>query len=458
MTHRPTLFSLVVALLAVQVLLGAPTASAAPFDCKEAPAVDVPGRGMAGAIDYPTLGKGTRGSVYDDYSYAGLVWHVYDVGCAGSLSAPEATTSTWIGNQLFNAAKVIVAATNATHYLLLDTEGLFGRLDNTISRGADILYQGVAIPYLALALIIVAVIVLTLTLRGNLSAASHRAGTAVTALCLIAATGATPLVYVTVLNDIVITGTSELHRNLLKQIGIEDTRNGVPTLIHDKVVVDNWLMGEFGSPEPSEEARALGRELLRAQACDKIELVQGKCDVEAKKKLFAEVANKTGSSYPVFTGRSGIRPGAGALALTEAVIFASFQLLAGFGQVLAHLLLRGLVLAGPVIGLVAMLRQGTLRGVGRAAGTALMSAFALVIAAAVHAFLLTVILRMEGTIMERLLLCVLITILLWVILQPVRKTYNLVVAAGGLVGTEISTWDQVRQRDAVRGRRRWWRR
>src|SRR5687767_10361209 len=69
---------LVAAILALQVVLGAPAAHAQ--SCNEAPNPERPGAGMVGALD-PPVGNGLPGSPYLEYGYAGMVWHYYQTNC-----------------------------------------------------------------------------------------------------------------------------------------------------------------------------------------------------------------------------------------------------------------------------------------------------------------------------------------------------------------------------------------
>ena len=117
------------------MLLGTP-AFAQPLSCKESPEPDRPGH-RAGRFARPAdLGVGEPGSVYDEVGYAGLVWHNYDLGCAGTASSTRrVTTDTWLGNQALNVAKFAVGGVNWAHYLIADGGELLAPLDGLISDG-----------------------------------------------------------------------------------------------------------------------------------------------------------------------------------------------------------------------------------------------------------------------------------------------------------------------------------
>ena len=90
-----------------------------------------------GSLDPPTLSAGEPGSVYNEVGYAGMVWHNYDLGCAGTAFNPASTTDTWLGNQAFNVAKFAVGGVNWSHYLISGGGNLLAPLDGVI-RGRDV--------------------------------------------------------------------------------------------------------------------------------------------------------------------------------------------------------------------------------------------------------------------------------------------------------------------------------
>ena len=119
---------IVVLLLGWLLGLGAP-ASASPAipgipDCKDAPAAQLPGYGLPGFLDgkpdpLPAQGdpftKNPTTSVYEQYGYAGLTWHTYDLGCGGDLRDVNASTDTMIGNATLAFATWGVAGANGLH-------------------------------------------------------------------------------------------------------------------------------------------------------------------------------------------------------------------------------------------------------------------------------------------------------------------------------------------------------
>jgi len=434
-TRRSALL-VVTALVGVQVLIGAP-ASAQGFDCKEAPNPERPGSGMVGAIDPAPLGSGTPGSTYDEVGYAGLVWNTYDLGCGPQgVTNPNALVDTWLGNELFNLAKNLVGATNGLHYALLNGE-LMGPLDDMIATGTVALYDSVFTPWFGVAALVLAVLLFRYIWQGDLASIGKRTMWALAGLWFASATYLTPMIYTHALDEVVITGTSAVQAGFLQEVGVDEA-NTLPTVLHEQVIYRNWLRGEFGAPD-TPQAQQLGRELLRAQAWTKQEVAAGMDggSPEGKKQQFENVAGRMGSAYGYFQGVDGSRVGAAMLALLQSLAFASFQLLAKAAILLAQVLLRVLILAGPLIGLVALLQHQVLRVVGRVAGSAMLNVLVVSAMAGLHTWVLSWIFNpLRGfPVLTQILLAGLITVVFVLVGKPVHRMGQMVqLSVGGTGG------------------------
>ncbi|MGW5645117.1 hypothetical protein ACWEV3_00105 [Saccharopolyspora sp. NPDC003752] len=431
-------FALVAGLIAIQALIGAP-AWGQGLDCKEAPNPERPGSGMVGALDPGSLGTGYPGSAYNEVGYAGLVWHTYDLGCGPQgVTNPNALVDTWLGNEMFNIAKNLVGATNGLHYALLDRD-LMTPLDDVIATGTVALYDSVFTPWFGLVALVLAIVLFRYIWSGDLASIGKRGMWALAGLWFASATYLTPLVYTHALDDVVIKGTSAVQAGFLREVGV-DERHALPTLLHDQVVYRNWLRGEFGSPD-SPQAKELGRELLRAQAWSRQEADAGADEgsPEPKKQAFEDVAGKMGSSYGYFQGVDGSRVGAGVLALVQGFSYAAFQLLAKATILLAQVLLRVLILAGPLIGLVALIYHQVLRTIGRVAGAALLNVVMISALAGLHTLILTWVfdpLR-NFSALTQILLAALVTIVFLLVAKPVRRIGQMVQLSVGTVSRAV---------------------
>jgi hypothetical protein len=446
------------ALLAMQALIGSP-AMAAPTDC--APNPERPDLGFVGALD-PSKQlalHGDPGSVYFDYRYAGLTWHTYDPNC-GSISAITSTNSqidTWFGNQLFNVAKVMVSATNGLHYVITGNL-LTGPLDQIVANGTKALYNGVFAPLLALAALGLAILLFRQIWKGDLAAIGRRTTWALAGLWLASAAYLTPLVYTGVLNSVLIAGTSDVQSGFLSQAGLGDNVNSLPTLLHTNVVYRNWLRGEFGDPD-APQAKQFGKDLVAAQAFSIAEVDAGKDadanNTSAKKQQFVDIRGKLGNVTGYFDGTDGSRIGDGFLALFQAVAFTLFQLLAKLAILLAQVLLRMVVLTGPLIGLASIVFPDLLRKIGRAAGAALLNVVVISALAGLDTLVLVWIFDPAHglPLLAQILLAGLVTLAFFMIGKPGRRMLQMVQLSVGamgsnLVGASGGLWARMRGRRA----------
>ena len=380
---------LVVGSLVAGLVLVGGTASAQAFDCKAPPDADRPGTGLVGSLDPAPIGVGTPGSVYDQVGYAGQVWWTYDLGCGpGGARDPAAATDTWLGNQVFDVAKLIVGGVNWAHYLIARGSSLLTPLDSVIQTGTRAMYEAVFTTWVGVALAALAAIMLLLAMRGDLSQQARRGLVAVLALGLAAAAYAAPIQWSRSLDGVLLDGVTAMQQGFLRQVGVGD-QNTLPTVLTDQIVYSNWLRGEFGSADVP-QARDLGRPLLEAQSFSKVEVAtgqDGQAQADAKKQQFTDVASKVGDRYSYFQGRSGSRVGAGALALVQALCIALFQLMSKVLVLVSMLMIRLLVMVAPALAVVALLKPEVLPAMLRIGGAALVNTLLVGALAGLHSLL-----------------------------------------------------------------------
>ena len=239
--HRSAAVLVVAALVGGSALLGQP-AYAQPLSCKESPEPDRPGTGLVGSLDPPTYGVGEPGSVYDEVGYAGLVWHNYDLGCAGTaVFNPATTTDTWLGNQAFNVAKFAVGGVNWSHYLISGGGNLLAPLDGVIRDATSAMYQAVFTTWIGPALVVLSVILLVLAVRGDLARQAQRTAFALAALMVGSAAYLTPVEWAKAADGLLLDGVTQMQEGFLSQVGLGD-RDTLPTVLVDRVVYDLSLI------------------------------------------------------------------------------------------------------------------------------------------------------------------------------------------------------------------------
>jgi len=413
-----------VALVGALALVGAP-ASAQAFDCKAPPDPDRPGTGLVGSLDPAPIGVGTPGSAYDEVGYAGQVWWTYDLGCGpGGARDPSAATDTWLGNQVFNVAKVIVGGVNWAHHLIARGSGLLAPLDGVITTGTRAMYEAVFTTWAGVALAVLAAVLLLLAMRGDLSRQTRRAGVAVLALAIAAAAYAAPVQWSRLLDGVLLDGVTAMQQGFLAPVGGSEA-SALPTVLTDQIVYTTWLRGEFGSAD-APQARDLGRELLRAQTFSKGEVAtgqDGQAQADAKRARFSEIAGQVGDRYSYLQGRSGSRVGAGVLALIQAGAIALFQLMSKLLVLVSMLVIRLMVMTAPALAVVALLKPEVLGSMLRIGGTALVNTLLVGALAGLHSLLVVALFRPGSGVDTWLALLVtgVVTIVLWAVARPFRR-------------------------------------
>ncbi|GAA5123391.1 hypothetical protein [Pseudonocardia adelaidensis] len=467
--RRRTAMLIVTGLVGASVLLGQP-AFGQGFDCKESPEPDRPGTGLVGSLDPPRASHGELGSVYREVGYAGLVWHNYDIGCAGAALNPSTTTDTWLGNQALNVAKFVVGGVNWAHYLIADGGELLSPLDQLIGNGTRAMYDAVFTTFIGPVLLLLAVILLVLALRGDLARQTQRAALAVVALVVGSAAYLAPVDWAKAADPLLLDGVTQMQEGFLGQIGL-GTRDTMPTVLVDQVVYQNWLRGEFGAPEVP-QAQELGRDLLRAQTFTKTEVAEGQDTLalaEQKKADFAAIAGRMGDRYPYFQGESGSRVGAGVLAVVQAMCIALFQLLSKVLVLVAMLVLRLMVMTAPAVAVIAILKPDIMPALLRVAGAAIVNTLVVGALAGLHALLVVSLFRPGSGIDLWLALLVtgVVTVVLWAVARPFRRLVSMVSLTreqfGGIVpgagtGPLSRVWQRVRgaPADVDERQTRWW--
>ncbi|KAA9152833.1 magnesium transporter [Amycolatopsis acidicola] len=431
--------TMVALVLGLQAVATAPAASAAA--CGEAPNPERPGAGMVGALD-PAEGQGEAGSAYIDYGYAGMVWETFQTDCGplSGIQSPNSTIDTWAGNELFNVGKNIVGATNSLHYTVMEG-GLLTPIYGAVKAGAEKVYNNIYAQLFGLAALILAVMMFRNIWRGDLAAVGKRGLYALAAVWL-AASSMAMLRYFDPIDNAIVQTTTNIQAGFVDDTGDRAIRHVLPTDLHTQVVYNNWLRGEFGTPD-APQAQQFGRPLLDAQAFTWGQLRNGddgnQAVVDGKKNAYKSISTQLGPATGYFTGEDGSRTGAGFLALLQSLVYALFQLLAKASVLLAQVLIRLFALTAPLIGLVALVHHDILRRVAKVLGGVAFNLLVLAVLAGVHALLLQAIFAAGNSLsmLTQMVMAGLVTVLLFLVGRPVRRLWQMVEMSVGMVGSSI---------------------
>lgn len=440
---------LAIVVLGLQAGMGAPAAYAA--DCS-APNPERPGSGLVGALD-PPQGQGLEGSPYLKYGYAGEVWNVYPGDCvdggggggisdAMALPDPGTSIDNWLGNQTFNVAKNIVGATNALHYTVMEG-GLLSPLYSAVKSGAETVYNNVYAQLFGVAALLLALVMFRNIWRGDLATVGKRGLFALGAVWL-AASSLALLRYYDDIDNAIVQTTTNIQSGFVDQSEDKVTRHVLPTQLHHEVVYDNWLRGEFGSPD-SPQAADYGTSLLDAQSFTWSQIREGddakQSVIDDKKQSYKDTAKQLGPATGYFTGEDGSRTGSGVLAMGQGIVYSLFQLFAKAAVLLAQVLIRLFTLTAPLLGLIAIVHHDLLRRVARVMGGVAFNLLVLSVLAGVHVVLLQAIFDAGDSLsmLTKMVVAGLITVLLFVVGKPTKRLWQMVETSVGAMNSGASS-------------------
>lgn len=426
-------------------------------DCKDAPTPERPGSGLAGMLDskpdpIPTaadpFADHPTTSIYDQYGYAGLTWHTYDLGCGGAVRDPEAATDTMIGNLMLSSAVWLTAATNGLHNKVADPASYMGPLDRVVDSVTQRLRDAIWGPWGGLAVLAVPAMLLLEALRGSFPGVVKGAVWAVLILGVVAVITQYPTRASSFFDDTI---TSTIGTLQSRSAGVD---NGSPgqgagrsqgALTVDRVLYDAWLRGQLGSSD-SAAAKRWGPALFRASAmtwaedaaASSPEATSELTDRKAEewKQVADEIAQQDPATYSILQGKTAGRTGNGAFALLGAVFVDLFRLVADVFLLAGLVVLRLLVMflpAAAVVGVFAPM-SGVVKQMANIGGAAVINVIAFSAGSVVYTAAITGVLGTahdRGSGVMALVLCLVITLAAFVITAPLLSFKRVFGHAGG---------------------------
>jgi hypothetical protein len=444
-------------------LVLATAASASPMipgipDCKDAPLAQLPGDGLTGFLDgkpdpLPAQGdpftRSPRTSVYEQYGYAGLTWHTYDLGCGGDLRDVSASSDTMIGNAALSFATWGVAATNGLHNKIAHPADYMAPLDDVVTAVSARIKESVWGAWGGAAMLGVVVLLLWYSSAGRLSAVTKAAAWALLVLVVMSGVAQYPA-RVSTFFDETVTGTigqvNAATAGLSNVPGTSDPARAQGGLLVDRLLYDSWLRGEFGTPD-SPAARRWGPPLFAASAYTWAEAAQAQDPARARKlaerkaaawkRIATEIQEKDPNAYLALQGKAGGRAGVGVMAIFAVVFTSVFRIVADLFMFAGLVMLRFLVMFLPAIAVLGVMApmSGIVHRVANMAGASVVNVIAFAAGTAVHTTVVSALLsraQLGGMNLLILTLCFVSTLVAFVILFPLMSLTNVVgLSAGG---------------------------
>ena len=138
---------------------------------------------------------GSHTTEYEEYGFAGLLWHNYDtaknVPLAGCIPDPEAGARNMAANGFLLAAKIVVACDIAMHSWASST-GWISALGPMVTASTRVIHQALFTTFAGLSLGLLALTLLIKAHRAEVATAITMVGWALAVLALVAGVTASP--------------------------------------------------------------------------------------------------------------------------------------------------------------------------------------------------------------------------------------------------------------------------
>jgi len=461
--RRAIRFGSIVGLLLGCLLVMTTSASASPMipgvpDCKDAPMAQLPGDGLTGFLDgkpnpLPSQGdpfaKNPTTSVYEQYGYAGLTWHTYDLGCGGDLRDVNASSDTMIGNATLAFATWGVAGVNGLHNKIAHPSEYMAPLDDVVGAVSTRIKDAIWSPWGGVALLGVVVLLLWYSSSGRLSSVTKAAAWAVLVLGVMSGVAQYPARISAFFDQTVTSSIGQVNAATAGLSSIpqgSDPARAQGGLLVDRLLYDSWLRGEFGSPD-SPAATRWGPALFKASAYTWAEAEQAKDPNKAKqlaedkandwKNIAAQIQDKDPNAYLALQGKAGNRAGVGTMAVFGVAFTSLFRIVADLFMFAGMVMLRFLVMFFPAVAVLGVMApmSSIVHRVANMAGASVVNVIAFATGAAVHTTVVSALLsraQQGGMNLLVLVLCLVSTLVAFVLLFPLLSLTNIVgLSAGG---------------------------
>lgn len=445
-------------------------------DCKAAPELESPGDGVPGWFDAgpakaPAARAPSASYLYEQYGFAGLTWHTYDLGCGGAVRAPEASTDNWLANAVFGISKSWTAFTVSLREQATSDTDFLDDLDPVIERATRAVRDAVFKNWIGTSLVLLGALIIFQARKKDTAGVISQVGWALLVMTIATGVASYPVQASKFADDAMNTVISTIDQSFadVDLGGAPSDAGGMDTmqvtaaaapdrttahgnmLVHH-VLYQHWLRGALGDVD-SDVAKKYGPQLLDAQALtwaqDRLPPAERQKVVAQKQKAFEDLAEKIKAEDPAaynhLTGKKGDRLGQAGLSFLSAASANLFSTAADVIIVGAKLTIRFVVVLLPAIAVIGLHRRmaGTIKTGLHSIMAACINVPLFATAAAVDVLAVRTIMGNTGLpAWLKVLLLLLITWILWRIVKPLRRlsamanpNRNWMEDAGSVVGT-----------------------
>lgn len=433
----------VMVLVGMSALSGPATANALGFSCKEVPGPQSPNEAAPAFFDSASENKpadtaGFNGTGYGSHGWAGLSWHVYDLGCGDDITGVSLVRSkTDLGNQFLAIGQSFAAAAfwlddqaNTTaDGERTGREGALAEFDKIVLAVSDSLRPTVYGPWIGIGLAVAGVIILYRALRGDAAAVTKQLAIGAAALAIGGLMVGAPAKAIAIGDDTFNSLITKTQGQIFEAAGLVDDPRLVIT---DRIILPDIQKGYFGSNASPENIKELWPKLRTSLAYTYDEQERISADNSAqkeidedKKKKYEEVVEELdgkGLSYSTFQGKESSRVSVGLMSMIKTSMPSILWIGASILKISALLALRLAIITAPVWIPIAIVSGSVLARVGRILGGIYLWAVAAAVLMSVYLMFLIKLYTnadVDGT--WRLWFLVILTMVFWMVLRPFKR-------------------------------------
>src|SRR5690349_14497138 len=268
------------------------------IDCTESPTPDMPDEGLAAFFQktpnplpaqQDPFASGATSTIYEQYGYAGLRWHTYDLGCGPDAARnPDAVIGTALSNWINNIPISMSALTASVTEVAFEPTFL-NIFDPAIAHISGALHRSLFATWVPAFIALLGVGILLKARRSALATTAAAVGWALMVVLIATAIFRWPVASgqfadrtVTSTLGSVVNGIDGRHTDVKPAVAVASN-------VQESIFYKAWLTGTLGSTD-SATAKKYGPELFKAQALTWHEAYvvqhdpeQGKLIIETKK-------------------------------------------------------------------------------------------------------------------------------------------------------------------------------
>ncbi|ROR91820.1 hypothetical protein [Nocardioides aurantiacus] len=445
-------------------------------DCKDAPSPESPGMGVAGLFTREPaqlppaadpFAEGSSTTIFEQYGYAGLRWHTYDLGCGpDALRQPDAVIGTAVSNWVTQIPVALTALTGSLTQVAFKPSFL-GGFDPVVARVSTALHDSLFANWAPVVLGVLGLSMIAMARRRAFSSTATAAAWALLVLVLATVLFRWPVAAGQVADATVTSTVGEVVGRLDGDPTTTDPGMAVASQVQETIMYRAWLAGTLGDAD-SATAVKFGPDLFKAQALTWREAAAAESDPERAKEIFEakqerwmevadQIKERDPEAYENLRGtRSETRVGYALLSAVATCLSLPFLLLAALLMLGCFMIVRLAVMLFPAFAVLGLFpaASGLVTGIGRTVAAAVVNAILFGVGAGVTVAVLGILFNpgSGSPAWLGLVLMPLFTFVMWQALRPFRRLGSMVNPNGNHLGSVNDSFGRVGRRAKQRGR------